>query len=53
MPPYYYANATGEGKLSGAKGNFAFELMVFVVLSAVGYLVGWASGRRRRKLSGV
>jgi hypothetical protein len=49
---YYYAHATSEGKLSGAMGNFVFELMVFAFLSAVGYLVGWAL-RRRRKPSGV
>jgi len=50
---YFYAQATSEGKLSGAMGNFAFELMVFTFLSAVGYLVGWLLGRRRRKPSGV
>ena len=38
---YYYAHATSEGKLSGAMGNFAFELIVFAFLSAVAYLVGW------------
>jgi hypothetical protein len=46
---YYYAQPTGEGKLSGAMGNFVFELMVF----AFGYLVGWLLGRRRRKPSGA
>jgi membrane protein implicated in regulation of membrane protease activity len=49
---YFFAYSTSEGKLSGAKGNFAFELMVFTFLSAVAYLVGWAL-RRRRKPSGV
>ncbi len=49
---YYYAHATSEGKLSGDMGNFAFELMVFAALSAVGYLAGWLLGRRR-KPSGV
>jgi hypothetical protein len=49
---YFYARATSEGKLSGAMGNFAFELMVFVFLSAAGYLAGWLLGRRRRP-SGV
>jgi hypothetical protein len=49
---YFFAYSTSEGKLSAAKGNFAFELMVFVFLSAVAYLVGWAI-RRRRKPSGI
>jgi hypothetical protein len=49
---YYYAHASSEGKLSGAMGNFVFELMVFALLSAIAYLVGWAL-RRRRKPSGI
>ncbi len=44
-----YAHATGEGKISGAMGNFAFETMVFGFLALAGYGAGrfW----RRRNLS--
>ncbi len=35
-----YAQATSEGKISGALGNIAFELVVFAVLSLAGYLLG-------------
>lgn len=41
-----YAEATGTGKVSGALGNVAFELIVFAVLSLSGYLAGWFWRRR-------
>jgi hypothetical protein len=44
---HIYAHATGEGKTSGAMGNFAFEAMVFGVLGLAGYWAGWLLRRRR------
>ncbi len=41
-----YAQATGEGKISGALGNLPFELIVFTVLALLGYLAGWFWRRR-------
>jgi hypothetical protein len=48
---HIYAYATGEGKISGALGNFAFELLVFAVLSLAGYLAGKFWRRRGRTSS--
>ena len=42
-----YAHATSTGKISGAMGNLAFELMVFAALGLAGYLAGWFFRRRR------
>lgn len=44
---HIYANATGETKIAGALGNVPFELMVFAVLSLVGYVGGRLWARRR------
>jgi hypothetical protein len=41
-----YAHATGEGKISGALGNFPFELAVFAVLALAGYFAGRFWGKR-------
>ena len=37
---HLYAHATGEGKISGAMGNFAFETLVFGSLALAGFLAG-------------
>jgi hypothetical protein len=49
---HIYAYATGETKIAGAMGNFPFELLVFAMLSAIGYIAGWTLRRRRMPPSG-
>jgi hypothetical protein len=44
---HIYAYATGETKIAGVLGNVPFELMVFGMLSLVGYVAGRFWRRRR------
>lgn len=46
---YFFADASGAGKLPGAMSNIYFQLMVFAFLSLLGYLAGFLARRHFRR----